>query len=376
MALMLPHSVFFHIPKTGGTWVRQAIKNAGIPTVEIPRNPKMNRSTHATPRVVSCGGKFTFAFVRNPWDWYRSLWGYRMKTGWRTEDLFDSCRSDDFEEFMWKALQRFPGYLGYRFRDFVGPGLGLLDFVGKQENLAEDLITALKLAGEEFDETKILSTPPQSASDLRPVYSPQLFQAVLESEWKTLVRFRYLSPIRAAHPSQSLSTSTSIGTSMLPFFNSAEKVVTQPVDPITIQRGDIITFWTDSSKWVTHRVVQVIRRNGLLAFRTKGDNRIRLDPVVLSGDIVGKAIRIGKVDLTRPFWRGLGYGIASLSYAQAMLYRRLSSSHLNRIRHGLEQRNWLPKLRLQGIFRLITNPFSAWEVLQKKALAHPLQPGP
>src|SRR3989338_8198252 len=91
MALELPHSIFFHVPKTGGMWVRQAIKNAGIPTNEVGNaiEETDNFSTmkhtffHATPRTVHTLGRFSFAFVRNPLTWYQSQWAFQMQHQWK-----------------------------------------------------------------------------------------------------------------------------------------------------------------------------------------------------------------------------------------------------------------------------------------------------
>ena len=193
MALMLPRSVFYHIPKTGGTWVRQAIKNAGIPTVELGDSPDPGVNKHNRFVSVDTMGRFTFAFVRHPLDWYVSFWSYRMRTGWKDEDCLDPYMSKDFEEFMHGVLRNLPGQLSRRFEKYVGPPPGVLDFVGRQENLAEDLIRAVRSAGEEFDEGKILGTPPVNVSVNRPGYSSDLLRAVLESEYPAMVRFGYAS---------------------------------------------------------------------------------------------------------------------------------------------------------------------------------------
>lgn len=185
MALMLPRSVFFHIPKTGGIWVRQAIRNAGIPVTEAGE-------THSPYRRVDRKGKFTFTFVRHPETWYPSFWSYRMAKGWKSEDRMDPFMSLSFEGFVRSVVRRSPGSLSLRYEAYVGPEPGVLDFVGKMENLASDLVKALRLAGEEFDEEKLRRTPPENVSLLRPVYTKRLREAVLKSERKALERFAYL----------------------------------------------------------------------------------------------------------------------------------------------------------------------------------------
>lgn len=191
MALILPRSVFFHIPKTGGVWVRQAIARAGIPAAEWGDRPEDPGTIHQWPGGVDTRGKFTFAFVRHPLSWYGSFWAFRMERGWRNVDLLESCLCVEFAGFIRKVLRRFPeGHLSDRYESYVEPP-GTLDFVGRTENLAEDLVAALRRAGEEFDEAAIRSTPRLNATRLRPSYPPDLREAVLRAERRAVVRFGY-----------------------------------------------------------------------------------------------------------------------------------------------------------------------------------------
>lgn len=182
---MLPRSVFYHIPKTGGMWVRRAIATAGIPATEWWKASEY----HETFRSAPAHGKFTFTFVRNPQTWYPSFWSHRMRRGWRMEDVLDPYMSLDFDIFMKNVLKYLPGQLTKRYERYIGPEPGSLDFVGRQETLAEDLIRALRMAGEEFDEDKILNTPRENAGNNLPAYSDQLLDAVLESESGAMTRF-------------------------------------------------------------------------------------------------------------------------------------------------------------------------------------------
>lgn len=192
MALALPHSVFFHIPKTGGGWVRRAIAQAGIPAVERGRCPRMGSVRHSGFEEADTRGKFTFTFVRHPLDWYASFWSFRMFTGWRTEEPLESCMSVEFEPFIRNVLRRFPeGYLSKFYEFYLGSPPGGLCFVGRTENLVEDLVKALTLAGEDFDEERLRATPRINASVLRPLWSPRLREAVLRAESGILERFGY-----------------------------------------------------------------------------------------------------------------------------------------------------------------------------------------
>jgi len=190
--LVLPHSVFFHFPKTGGIWVREAVVNAGIPAVEANHRTQLNKGFHDTYRNSEFpADKFLFTFVRNPADWYPSYWSYRMLAGWQYSSL-DSCMSADFGVFVRRVLRHFPrGYLSRHFEQFCGPPPGVLDFVGRMENLADDLVEALRRAGESFDEAKLRATSRANFSPVRPIYPPGLREKILESERRAVERFGY-----------------------------------------------------------------------------------------------------------------------------------------------------------------------------------------
>ena len=85
MALILPKSIFVHIPKTGGTWVRRAIEaSMGIEKdsseIEISRAEKWGEKAHATIGDIkrelgeSLEDRFIFSFVRKPLDLLKSMY--------------------------------------------------------------------------------------------------------------------------------------------------------------------------------------------------------------------------------------------------------------------------------------------------------------
>lgn len=68
-------------------------------------------------------------------------------------------------------------------------------------------------------------------------------------------------------------------------------------DPATLQKKDIITYWTviDGERVLnTHRIVEIYDGNGYLIFATKGDNNTTVDTLTVhESEIVGKyAFRI------------------------------------------------------------------------------------
>jgi hypothetical protein len=195
--LLLPRAVFLHVPKTGGSWVGAALRAAGVRFDEY----LIEGDPHGDPSYCPRPDAFKFAFVRHPLDVYRSYWRFKMdrfdgRRPWDAQNPFDrDCASPDFDEFVRKVVEQYPGWCSRMFEDYVGPATREIEFVGRFERLRQDLVRALTLAGERFDERAIMTTPPENASVWpSPAWTPALERAALESERDALVRFGYRVP--------------------------------------------------------------------------------------------------------------------------------------------------------------------------------------
>jgi len=177
MAIKTDKVIVYHIPKTGGTWVKKAMKAAGLryrPTRNVSKSHPWNlKKAHATPDIVvprAREGRFAFTFVRRPAGWYRSYWCFRMRKGARRDEKFpaDGLWSDSFDQFVSNVLDTFPGgFVTALYQSYVGESGQDLDFVGRQERLADDLVRALRMAGEDFNEDALRATPRANVSKAR-----------------------------------------------------------------------------------------------------------------------------------------------------------------------------------------------------------------
>ena len=187
--LIFQRAVFLHVPKTGGSWVTMAARTAGCRF----ENFAVDGDNHADLSYCPHRDRFIFAFVRHPLALYRSYWRFKIGGGWDARNPFDmDCRADTFQAFVENVVTRYPGWCSSMFEDYVGPPDRPIDFIGRHETLADDLVRALRTAGEPFDEGMLRATPPVNAS--RPyeaIWTPALVDAVVESEERTLRRFGY-----------------------------------------------------------------------------------------------------------------------------------------------------------------------------------------
>jgi len=200
MAVRTQHTIFYHIPKTGGVWVREAMRNAGL-TLRYCRAAGETHEwgltvDHAVPADVwprYKRGKRAFCFVRLPVDWYRSYWCYSHARGARDRRFpIERVWSEDSDEWVNNVLRAFPGgFLTRLYRYYVDD----VDYVGRTETLAADLVRVLRQAGEAFDEAALYATPHLNRAWSDPVkgadwlLSPETRRRILDVEGWVLDRF-------------------------------------------------------------------------------------------------------------------------------------------------------------------------------------------
>jgi hypothetical protein len=195
--------LFLHMPKTGGSWVTQAVSAAGVAT--WAPDPLGDRSYsahgHADLHDVGVDDRLSVAFIRHPLDWWRSYWGHRMRAGWdRTIGIDAIAANDDFNRFVLALLDHHRGSFDEIVRRFVGLPSPCVDFVGRFENLVEDTCEALRLGGERFSASAIRQHPRVNVNDYRTfpaLYRREVAVRLAEAEHQTIERFYADDPIPA-----------------------------------------------------------------------------------------------------------------------------------------------------------------------------------
>lgn len=193
MGVFLEHSTFYHLPRTSGTWVRKVLFSGAVAgnMTMLNRYLKGGRDTflnrkHLPPSVIK-PENFSFAFVRHPLDWYQSVWKYRTRFGeWQAKNnckLTEKCGRNDFRKFIDAVIKNHPeGYYTKIVEEFA-----MVDFMGRQESLADDLIKALTIAGEKFDEEAIRNYRRAHVSrNIELSYTPEQKEKLLKIEKKVI----------------------------------------------------------------------------------------------------------------------------------------------------------------------------------------------
>jgi hypothetical protein len=215
MASILPNSIFIHIPKTGGTWVTSALNRAGLhkqpmqhlaifKRLVINKHDSIHKLLELRPKLK---GLKTFAFVRNPVTWYQSRWSCNYNRfffmnphehpnpGVKLPVIAIKTKKeyDDFNVYISRVLKQQPRCFVRQMKRYLGEDYGWLDYVGKFENLQEDLVTALTMFGEEFDPEVIRATKAINESDdkLDRRWDEKLLQKVIYTHSDFMSRFGY-----------------------------------------------------------------------------------------------------------------------------------------------------------------------------------------
>ncbi|EOD01703.1 signal peptidase I [Caldisalinibacter kiritimatiensis] len=76
--------------------------------------------------------------------------------------------------------------------------------------------------------------------------------------------------------------------SMRPVLEPGDMIVAKEIDPTKIKVGDVITYKVSESTLVTHRVIEIIKKDNKIMFKTQGDaNNVEDSKLVSTDQVVG-----------------------------------------------------------------------------------------
>lgn len=179
MSLRLPHSVFVHIPRTGGLWLAEVVKRLEIKHQQF----KGDVDSHFTYKELpEYWRQFpAFSFVRHPYSWLKSRWSHCIehnlvpdRRNYGVHWLFDECVRDTFEETVKTILKERPGIVGQTYSTMLD-GIPIYR-VYQTENLPLSAYQALRTLGEVtcHQRQKVLDTSPVNGTSQMDKYRKEL----------------------------------------------------------------------------------------------------------------------------------------------------------------------------------------------------------
>lgn len=132
MALLINETkVFYHIPRTGGNYVRSVIRAIGVNTREV-HHPHSNIVDN-----IQLSGLESFTVIRHPMDWYKSWYRYREMRNWPDNHKVGMHKpGDSFVDFVNKMLMAYPS--GY-FTSKVFANVPFVSHVLRTDQLTDQL---------------------------------------------------------------------------------------------------------------------------------------------------------------------------------------------------------------------------------------------
>lgn len=118
MSLRLDRTMLVHVPRTGGTWIREVVDRLGL----LRQHFRGDVDSHfSLDQLRPYWGHLTpFIVVRHPWTWLESRWSHAVKIRayqnmrhFGVHRRFDEACLDTFEQTVSSILNRFrPGIVG------------------------------------------------------------------------------------------------------------------------------------------------------------------------------------------------------------------------------------------------------------------------
>lgn len=124
MSIRFNHSVFVHIPRTGGVWFRGVVRELGMFNHILIGDV----DSHLQYRELPPHWQLLqpFSFVRHPLAWLRSRWSHAVEHKTHTEGtffgvhlLFDQCVRDTFRATVETIMVQQPGIVSLTYQEML-----------------------------------------------------------------------------------------------------------------------------------------------------------------------------------------------------------------------------------------------------------------
>lgn len=144
MSLRLTQSVFVHVPRTGGLWFGEVVRQLGLLKQQLKGDVDSHFSYTELSRI-GWGGP-SFGFIRHPLDWVKSRWSHAIEIKAKEDGRhfhihrdFDQCVRPTFDQTLRAILATQPGIVNNTFEAMLG---GVSE-IYRTEDLPQAAVTAI-----------------------------------------------------------------------------------------------------------------------------------------------------------------------------------------------------------------------------------------
>ena len=187
MAVQIDRAICLHIPKTGGTFVRNYFRESGLDHGVEVLHERAHMNAHALRKIIGNTDDLKFCFVRHPLTWYRSYWTSKQQIPDRRGGLLDEIVDTPWEEFIETIIEKYPRYLTGFFEGYTE----ICRFIGKQENLRDDLDTVLKFLRIPYNRKYLFKRVPDNVVPSSKKYTWMQALAIMEAEKDIVKKYNY-----------------------------------------------------------------------------------------------------------------------------------------------------------------------------------------
>ena len=187
MATQIDRAICLHIPKTGGTFVRNYFKESGMDHDVEKLGERAHMNAQVLREIIGHTEDLVFCFVRHPLTWFRSYWTSKQEIPDRRGGSLDKIVDESWEVFVDTIIKKFPRYLAGFYEGYTE----ICRFVGKQENLRNDLDCVLKYLRVSYNRDYLFKRVPDNVVLSEEKYTILQAKAIMESEKDVIDKYGY-----------------------------------------------------------------------------------------------------------------------------------------------------------------------------------------
>ena len=188
MAVQIDRAICLHIPKTGGTFVRNYFQETKMDHGVKKLLERAHINATVLREIVGHTEDLVFCFVRHPLTWYRSYWTSKQQIpNDRSGGLIDEIVDLPWREFIKTIIEKHPGYLTNFYEGYTE----ICRFIGKQENLRDDLDAVLKYLRIPYNRKRLFERIPENVIPSKETYTWAQAQAIMRLEANIVRKYDY-----------------------------------------------------------------------------------------------------------------------------------------------------------------------------------------